>query len=96
MVYIGTPDERGIRRWRNQVSSKEPTDGTEATSVYDLPLIQKYLDRVPLFNFLPFCPRFDLDACCRRRNGRSNSASINNDDNIDSSTNVAYVSSTNL
>ncbi|KAJ8313827.1 hypothetical protein KUTeg_008388 [Tegillarca granosa] len=93
----GTPEERGIRRWRNQLSSTEPKDGTESSSVYDLPLIQKYLDRVPLFNFLPFCPRFDLDACCGRVKRRSNSANIQiNNDVVDSATNVAYDSSTHL
>ncbi|KAJ8313819.1 hypothetical protein KUTeg_008380 [Tegillarca granosa] len=97
MITFGTPEERGIRRWRNQLSSTEPKDGTESSSVYDLPLIQKYLDRVPLFNFLPFCPRFDLDACCGRVKRRSNSANIQIDnDVVDSATNVAYDSSTHL
>ncbi|XP_052810952.1 solute carrier family 23 member 1-like isoform X2 [Mya arenaria] len=54
----GTDDERGLTKWRQH---GDGTGNQEADmSIYDLPLIQPYLDKIPLFRYLPFCPRFTL------------------------------------
>jgi len=34
--------------------------------VYDIPLIQKYLNRWKWPTVLPFCPTFDSTVCCGR------------------------------
>ena len=51
----GTDEERGIHIWRNLEMSKSMTDSS--SSVYDLPF-QKYIDKVKLFRYIPFCPAF--------------------------------------
>ncbi|XP_052721968.1 solute carrier family 23 member 1-like [Crassostrea angulata] len=62
----GTLEERGILRWRQKTdtvtTSKERND-----SVYDLPCIQKYLNKLTITQYLPFCPNFQ--PCCGKGTG---------------------------
>ncbi|XP_033761401.1 solute carrier family 23 member 1-like isoform X2 [Pecten maximus] len=62
----GTPEERGLTKWRSVDTS---TSGAVAGfSVYDLPLIQPLLDRMSWPKYFPFCPKFDPSVCSCRRN----------------------------
>ncbi|XP_060583753.1 solute carrier family 23 member 1-like isoform X3 [Ruditapes philippinarum] len=56
----GTAEERGINKWRRHVHVVDETGVDNSMRIYDLPFIQKYLDRVRFFRYLPFCPRFSL------------------------------------
>lgn len=66
VFYLGTLEERGILRWRQKddsvTTSKEMDD-----SVYDLPCIQKYLNKLTITRYLPFCPNFQ--PCCGKGTG---------------------------
>ncbi|OWF47685.1 Solute carrier family 23 member 1 [Mizuhopecten yessoensis] len=68
----GTPEERGLTKWRSQdVSSSSNTAGL---SVYDLPLIQPLLDKMSWPKYIPFCPRFDSSVCsCRDKTNKDHS-----------------------
>jgi len=74
-VYItGTPEERGITKWRKiaeSSSDKQKTQTNDSTNmaIYDLPLIQKYLDKLSWPRYIPFCPTFDTSLCCRSCKG---------------------------
>lgn len=52
--FSGTDEERGLSKWRQHGSN----DASGDLRTYDIPLIQKFLDRIPIFRYLPFCPRF--------------------------------------
>lgn len=57
----GTLEERGILRWR-QKDESWTASGDNVNSVYDLPCIQKYLNKLTITRYLPFCPNFQ--PCC--------------------------------
>ncbi|XP_048774671.1 solute carrier family 23 member 1-like isoform X4 [Ostrea edulis] len=64
----GTLEERGIIKWRETDDSVK-VGGTSNTSVYDLPFIQKYLNRLTITRFLPFCANFQpCSVTCKREN----------------------------
>ncbi|XP_053373096.1 solute carrier family 23 member 1-like isoform X2 [Mercenaria mercenaria] len=63
----GTAEERGIDKWRKHEHDGDESGADNSMHIYDLPLIQKYLDRVSVFRYVPFCPRFSLK---RRKNKR--------------------------
>ena len=50
-ILPGSKKDRGIEAWRNNESSAE-----ENSATYDLPYIQKYLDRTPWIKYVPFLP----------------------------------------
>ncbi|XP_041367280.1 solute carrier family 23 member 1-like [Gigantopelta aegis] len=52
----GTAAERGIQKWRER--STHPDDYSSASDmhIYDLPLVQKYLDQCKWTRYLPFLP----------------------------------------
>ncbi|GFO49749.1 solute carrier family 23 member 1 [Plakobranchus ocellatus] len=50
----GTAEERGLISWNNMSD-----DGEKDLSVYDLPLIQPILNKLPFMKYMPFCPGFD-------------------------------------
>ncbi|KAL4222695.1 hypothetical protein ACF0H5_018736 [Mactra antiquata] len=55
----GTPEERGISKWRAyETSSDDAQDSKDVFKIYDLPFIQRYMDKYNIFTYLPFCPRF--------------------------------------
>ncbi|XP_052247369.1 solute carrier family 23 member 1-like isoform X1 [Dreissena polymorpha] len=54
----GTDEERGITKWRQH--GGDVGSDQSALRTYDIPFIQKYLDRVEFFRYLPFCPRFSM------------------------------------
>lgn len=54
---IGTLEERGIRKWR-ETTVTSGGGGESNSSVYDLPFIQKYLNRLTVTQYLPFCANF--------------------------------------
>lgn len=61
MHFPGTAEERGINKWRVYEELNDVTPGAKnAFKIYDLPLIQKYLDKYKICRYLPFCPRFFL------------------------------------
>ncbi|KAK7108978.1 hypothetical protein V1264_013101 [Littorina saxatilis] len=66
----GTLEERGINKWRLPEDSK---DQGELLKVYDLPLIQSWLNKRSITKYLPFCPGFKGFGCrgngLRERNG---------------------------
>ncbi|XP_055874425.1 solute carrier family 23 member 2-like isoform X2 [Biomphalaria glabrata] len=53
----GTREERGLLEWNKVKVGSEDED----LSVYDLPLIQKYLNRLACTKYIPFCPGSILD-----------------------------------
>ena len=53
-IYLGTDEERGIRKWRDICEN----DNLYRHNIYDLPLIQIYFNKIRLFRYLPFCPSF--------------------------------------
>ena len=68
----GTDEERGIRKWRKLDDSA--SSQSEAMKSYELPLIQKYLDKWKICRYLPFCPTFSLRCglvCCKSRGSMS-------------------------
>ncbi|XP_048244534.1 solute carrier family 23 member 1-like [Haliotis rufescens] len=73
----GTVEERGILKWRKHEESSSGGDRRDTLAVYDLPLIQKYLNKLKFTRYIPFCPHFILDergssslgGCCQRRKG---------------------------
>lgn len=67
-LQTGTLEERGIIKWRETDDSVK-VGGTSNTSVYDLPFIQKYLNRLTITRFLPFCANFQpCSVTCKREN----------------------------
>jgi len=51
IVNIGTPEERGLIAWANEMNlTSEPTTGEE-TSTYDFPVGMKALRKLVLNNF---------------------------------------------
>ena len=56
LSFTGTDEERGIHLWRNPVMS-EAIPSASGPSVYDLPF-QRFMDKIKLFRFIPFCPAF--------------------------------------
>lgn len=54
----GTDEERGLLAWRTMSGEDTPTNQDARMRIYDLPVIQSFLDRVPLFRYIPCCPSF--------------------------------------
>ncbi|XP_066928337.1 solute carrier family 23 member 1-like [Clytia hemisphaerica] len=50
-ILPGSKKDRGIEAWRNNEASAE-----ENSATYDLPYIQKYLDRTSWIRYVPFLP----------------------------------------
>ena len=78
----GTDEERGILKMRHQdgVTDDEGRDPT-----YDLPLIQKYLDRVSFLRYIPFCPSYrpvSCNCCKRPTKDKNRTDKMENYDNI--------------
>lgn len=66
----GTPEERGLTKWRSVDTSDSSV--VAGLSVYDIPLIQPLLDRMSWPKYFPFCPRFDSSIfSCRRHRTKS-------------------------
>ena len=57
--FSGTDEERGIKKWR-KLDASASTSQSEALKIYELPLIQKYLNRWKICEYLPFCPTFSF------------------------------------
>lgn len=74
-IITGTEEERGINKWRRYEHSGDENEVDNSMRIYDLPWIQKYLDRVAFFRYLPFCPRFSL-----KRRSNVDEAEIQNND----------------
>ena len=56
--FTGTAEERGLRKWRDlDTSSSEKASGVD---VYSIDFIQKYIDKIAIFKYIPFCPSFRL------------------------------------
>lgn len=54
----GTDEERGIQKWRTVTDDDGILMKISPLSIYDFPLIQKCLDKIKLFRYVPFCPSF--------------------------------------
>lgn len=70
----GTDEERGIRKWR-KLDESVSSMHSETMKSYELPLIQKYLDKWKICEYLPFCPTFSFRCnmvCCRSRSNTAN------------------------
>lgn len=57
----GTDEERGIITWRQRALSDDDGSRGSRMEIYHLPLIQRYIDKVPFFRYIPFCTTFKLD-----------------------------------
>lgn len=66
LCNLGTLEERGILRWRQKDDSVTTSEERD-DSVYDLPCIQKYLNKLTITQYLPFCPNFQ--PCCGKGTG---------------------------
>ena len=66
MLFTGTDEERGIKKWR-KLDETGSSAQNEAMKSYELPLIQKFLDKLKICEYMPFCPRFSFKcnlSCC--------------------------------
>lgn len=57
-LILGTEEERGIKKWRDQLSQAGETKDLPGIQIYDFPFVQKYFNKVRLFRYIPFCPSF--------------------------------------
>ena len=73
-VYIliaGTDEERGIIKWRNQLSTCEEKEKTHSAT-YDIPYIMPFLRKYKCFSYIPFLPTFQFESnsifgtCCKK------------------------------
>ncbi|XP_076469674.1 solute carrier family 23 member 1-like [Babylonia areolata] len=66
----GTREERGLTKW-GQSESTGDAPGREGRQfeVYDLPLVQPYLNRLPFTRYLPFCNGYRGDLHVTQRAG---------------------------
>ncbi|GFR63737.1 solute carrier family 23 member 1 [Elysia marginata] len=55
----GTLEERGIIAWKGVAQAEGDTDAD--LSVYDIPLIQPWLNRLAFTKYIPVCPGFVFD-----------------------------------
>lgn len=61
------------------------TDNEGRDPTYDLPLIQKYLDRVSFLRYIPFCPSYrpvSCNCCKRPTKDENRTDKMENYDNI--------------
>ena len=61
------------------------TDSQARDPTYDLPLIQKYLDRVSILRYIPFCPSYrpvSCNCCKRPTKDKNRTDKMENYDNI--------------
>ncbi|XP_041365515.1 solute carrier family 23 member 1-like isoform X2 [Gigantopelta aegis] len=56
----GTPEERGISNWQKVDASKD-CNGSADMSVYDLPLVQRFFNKMRCTKYVPVCPTFIKD-----------------------------------
>lgn len=74
----GTDEERGIIKWRNQLSTTGASDDTTYQSTYDLPFIMPFLRRYKCFSYIPFLPTFKYESqsifqkCCKSKKQKIN------------------------
>lgn len=54
----GTDEERGIRKWRKLTAEDDNSTSHSRMYIYDIPFIQKYLNRLEIVKYIPFCPGF--------------------------------------
>ncbi|KAK3587962.1 hypothetical protein CHS0354_014481 [Potamilus streckersoni] len=72
----GTDKERGIHSWR-KLGESVSSDAKADMQVYDLPLIQKYLDSWTITRYLPFCPGFSWQKRKPTKENTSNGIEVN-------------------
>ncbi|KAH9525785.1 hypothetical protein Btru_002366 [Bulinus truncatus] len=72
----GTAEERGLLEWNKHKGGSVDDD---MMTVYDLPLIQKYLDRLACTKYLPFCPGFIFDRGTPRESALGDESSMTNE-----------------
>ena len=61
------------------------TDNEGRDPTYDLPLIQKYLDRMSFLRYIPFCPSYrpvSCNCCKRPTKDKNRTDKMENYDNI--------------
>lgn len=76
-VLTGTHDERGIAKW---IQSEDAASEKEQLGVYDLPLVQPWLNKLPFTKYVPFCPGFRGDK--RRQRASETSAHAASDGQV--------------
>ncbi|KAL4221299.1 hypothetical protein ACF0H5_019562 [Mactra antiquata] len=54
----GTDEERGMTTWRAAGANTTSSPSDNRQDLYDMPVIQRRLDRYRIFQYLPICPRF--------------------------------------
>ncbi|ESO97393.1 hypothetical protein LOTGIDRAFT_231570 [Lottia gigantea] len=67
----GSDEERGIKAWRE--TDKHDSDDGSSSHVYDIPFLQKYLDKLACSKYVPILPNFKGDksdstvtGCCKQ------------------------------
>jgi hypothetical protein len=55
-LTLGTDEERGIKKWRNQKSNNSAD--LSGLEIYDFPFVQERFNQIRLFRYIPFCPSF--------------------------------------
>ena len=80
-VMLGTDEERGIKKWR-KLDITGLSMNSEAMKTYDLPLIQKYLNKGNFWSYLPFCPSFSMKCRCRVLKGEEKSHSREEENSV--------------
>lgn len=80
----GTAEERGINKWRKHEEVLDSTVVDDTRRIYDLPWIQKYLDKIRWFRYVPFCPRFTME---RKKRDEEGGTTIDNKNGTNTSQN---------
>ena len=73
LCLTGTKEERGLDKWKQ--SEDTFSEGEESHSVYDLPFIQPWLNKLACTKYVPICPGFRGDK--RRRRTPSANEQVN-------------------
>ncbi len=66
MLYVGTPEERGIEAWRNDLQDCSPNSSMVSSSCYDLPFGMDAIRRWPWTKYIPVCPTFGGHRCSKQ------------------------------
>lgn len=55
---VGSTEERGMLKWKKQISSDTADDKRKRQRVYELPYVTDFLIRHKVFHYIPFLPSF--------------------------------------
>ena len=54
----GTPEERGLTKWRSQFENSENSSSDCKQNCYDLPFVMEFLRKQSWAKYIPFLPTY--------------------------------------